>query len=400
MPLAIDTVRSAFPALLEGAAHFDSPGGTLVPITVSDAVREALRSAICQRGSVTVAERRTDAIVLAARQAMADLLGTDPAGVVFGRSMTQLTFDFSRTIAKAWDVGDEIVVSRLDHDSNIRPWIIAAERAGAIVRWVEFDPASSEIAVEDVEAQLTDRTRLVAVTAASNLIGTRPPVAEIAAAVHARGALLYVDGVHNTPHAFVDVTALGADFYACSSYKFCGPHIGIVVASPALLETLDPDKLQPSVNTVPERFELGTPAFELYAGVTAAVDFLAGLGGSAVPSRRARIESAMAAIDEHEDGLRRRIEDGLARHPRVTLHSRARWRTPTLLFTVEGMEPRELAVRLGQRNINAPAGNFYALEASRRLGLADAGGVRIGLAPYSSADDVDRLMEALTDILG
>lgn len=395
MTLSVEAVRSAFPALCEGAAHFDAPGGSLVPAVVADAVRDTLASAVCQRGSNTLAERRTDAIVLAARQAMADLLGADPGGVVFGRSMTQLTFDFARTLAKSWSPGDEIVVSRLDHDANIRPWLYAAKSAGVEVRWIEFDPATSELTVEDVERQLTGRTRLVAITAASNLIGTRPPIKEIAKKVHERGALLYVDGVHNTPHAFVDVVAMGADFYGCSPYKFCGPHCGVMVASPALLETLTPDKLLPSVNTVPERFELGTPAFELLAGTTAVVDFLAGLGGSSSLSRRERLESSMAAMGEHEDGLRRIVEQGLAAHPRITVHSHARVRTPTLLFTVDGMEPRDVSARLGESDINVPSGNFYALEASRRLGLGDTGGVRIGLAPYSSAADVDRLLEVL-----
>ena len=399
MPFAPDAVRAEFPALCEGAAHFDAPGGSLVPEVVADAIGDTLRSAVCQRGSNTMAERRTDAIVLGARQAVADLLGADPGGVVFGRSMTQLTFDFSRTIAKTWKPGDEIVVSRLDHDADIRPWFIAAERAGVTVRWIEFDPATAEIAVEDVVAQLTDHTRLVAVTAASNLVGTRPPIAEIAAKVHERGALLYVDGVHNTAHAFVDVAAMGADFYVCSPYKFCGPHCGVLVASPALLETLDPDKLLPSVNTVPERFELGTPAYELMAGTTAAIDFLSGLGGSTASSRRERLRESIDAIGAYEDGLRRKVEAGLAGYPRATLYSRARVRTPTLLFTVDSMEPREVSVRLGRLDINVPSGNFYAIEASRRLGLGDAGGVRVGLAPYTSAADVDRLLEALGGIL-
>jgi len=401
MTYSVDAVRAAFPALREGAAHFDAPGGSLVPQVVASAVSDTLSSAICQRGSNTMAERRTDAIVLAAREAMADLLGADPGGVVFGRSFTQLTFDFSRTLAKSWRAGDEIVVSRLDHDSNIRPWLIAADRAGVTVRWIEFDPATSEITVEDVRAQLTERTRLVAVTAASNLIGTRPPIRQIAAAVHDRGALLYVDGVHNTPHAFVDVAEMGADFYGCSPYKFCGPHCGVLVASPALLETLAPDKLLPSVDTVPERFELGTPAFELYAGTTAAVDFLAGIGvpRSPIASRRERLRGSFAATAEHEDALRARIEEELAQQPRVTVYSRAHVRTPTLLFTVDGMEPHEVATRLGALDINVPAGNFYALEASRRLGLGETGGVRIGLAPYNSSADVERLLEALCSIV-
>ncbi|HZK49126.1 MAG TPA: aminotransferase class V-fold PLP-dependent enzyme, partial [Thermoleophilia bacterium] len=214
MTLQVEAVRAEFPALREGAAHFDAPGGSLTPAVVAEAIRDTLGAAVCQRGSITIAERRTDEIVLGARQAVADLLGADPGGVVFGRSMTQLTFDFSRTLAKSWREGDEIVVSRLDHDANIRPWVYAAESVGVRVRWVEFDPATSEITVEDVEEQLSDHTRLVAVTAASNLIGTRPPIKEIAQRVHERGALLYVDGVHYTPHALVDVVDMGADFYA------------------------------------------------------------------------------------------------------------------------------------------------------------------------------------------
>ena len=399
MALEVDAIRDEFPALREGAAHFDAPGGSLVPTVVAEAVRDTLASAVCQRGSITIAERRTNDIVLGARQAVADLLGADPLGVVFGRSMTQLTFDFSHTLAKSWMAGDEIVVSRLDHDANIRPWIYAAKDVGVEVRWIEFDPATSEITVADVEKQLTDRTRLVAITAASNLIGTRPPIMEIAERVHERGALLYVDGVHYTPHALVDVVKMGADFYSCSPYKFCGPHCGVLVASPALLETLAPDKLLPSASTVPERFELGTLPYELLAGTTAAVNFLAGLGDPSSSSRRAQLERAMAAIEEHEDGLRRFIEDGLAEHPRITAHSLARARTPTLLFTVADMEPRDVSARLGQCNINAPAGSFYALEASRRLGLGEAGGIRLGLAPYSNTDDVDRLLEALRIII-
>ena len=400
MPFSPEAVREAFPALQEGAAHFDAPGGSLVPQVVADAVRYTLASAMNQRGTFTVADRRTLETVRLARLAMADLLGGDPAGVIFGRSMTQITFDISRALAKAWQPGDEIVVSRLDHDANIRPWLYAAQSAGVDVRWVEFDSATGELTVADVEAQLTDRTRLVAITAASNLIGTRPPIQQIAQKVHERGALLYVDGVHYAAHESVDIEEMGADFFACAPYKFCGPHCGVLIAAPALLETLEPDKLLPSVNTVPERFELGTPAYELMAGTTAAVDFLAALGGeSAAPTRRERLRNSFAAMAEHEDGLRRAIEVGLAEHPRITVYSRARLRTPTLLFTVDGMEPSTVSAKLGELNINAPASNFYALEASRRIGLGDAGGVRVGLAPYSCAGDVDRLLEGLRSIL-
>ena len=399
MTFPVDALRDQFPALREGAAHFDAPGGSLIPAVVARAVCETLESAVCQRGTITASERRTNELVLDARQALADLLGADPRGVVIGRSMTQLTFDFSRTLAKTWAAGDEIVVSRLDHDANIRPWILAAERADVRVRWIEFDPATSEITVADVERQLTERTRLVAITAASNLIGTRPPIKAIARKVHERGALLYVDGVHYTPHAFADVGEMGADFYTCSPYKFCGPHFGVLAASPALLETLSPEKLLPSSSDVPERFELGTLPYELLAGATAAVDFLASFGDPALASRRTRLASSMAAIEEHEDTLRSIIERGLQEYPRVSVYSRASTRTPTLLFTVDGVESRDVSARLGEYNIKAPAGSFYALEASTHLGLGEAGGVRVGLAPYSNEADVGRLLEALGTII-
>ncbi|MFD0852584.1 aminotransferase class V-fold PLP-dependent enzyme, partial [Actinomadura adrarensis] len=201
--------------------------------------------------------------------------GADPSGIVFGRSATQLAYDFSRALAKTWAPGDEVIVTRLDHDSNIRPWVHAAEASGATVRWADFDPTTGELPVESITGLLSPRTRLVAVTAASNLIGTRPHIPVIARAVHGAGALLYVDGVHYTAHASVDFEALGADFLACSPYKFLGPHLGVLAARPSLLETLHPDKLLPSTDAVPERFELGTLPYELLAGTRAAVDFLA-----------------------------------------------------------------------------------------------------------------------------
>ncbi|MFP5372588.1 MAG: aminotransferase class V-fold PLP-dependent enzyme, partial [Actinomycetes bacterium] len=258
MAYDVAAVRAQFPALRSGTAHFDGPGGTQVPEPVARAVADTLTFPVANRGRVTAAERRADDVVLAARSAMADLLGADPRGVVFGRSATQLTFDLARTLAAGWGPGDQVVVSRLDHDANIRPWVGAAEAVGATVRWADFDPATGELTADDVAEVLTERTRLVAVTGASNLIGTRPPLAEIAARVHAAGALLAVDGVHLTAHAPVDLRALGADFFTCSPYKFLGPHCGCLVAAPDLLGTLHPDKLLPSTDAVPERFELGT----------------------------------------------------------------------------------------------------------------------------------------------
>ncbi|MEV6824695.1 cysteine desulfurase-like protein [Amycolatopsis sp. NPDC051102] len=385
-------IREHFPALDGGAAHFDGPGGSQVPDVVGAAVAGTLCAAIANRGVVTAAERRASAVVAEARQAVADLLDADPAGVVFGRSMTQLTYDFSRTLARNWGPDDEVVVTRLDHDANIRPWV----QTGAKVRWADFDPATGELA--PIGPLLSERTKLVAVTAASNLLGTRPDIPAIAAEVHAAGALLYVDGVHLTPHASVSAGDLGADFYACSPYKFLGPHLGVLAAAPALLETLHPDKLLPSTDAVPERFELGTLPYELLAGTTAAIGFLAGL----VPgpgSRRARLVASMAELEKHENALLARLDGGLESLPGVTRYgSPERHRTPTVLFSVDGVPSQAVYEHLGAAGVNAPAGSFYAIECSRHLGLGDTGAVRAGIAPYTTEDDVDRLLAAVASL--
>jgi cysteine desulfurase family protein (TIGR01976 family) len=394
----VAAVRACFPALRAGAAHFDGPGGSQVPESVAAAVAATLTSPIANRGRVTQAERNADDVVLAARQAVADLVAGDPGGVVFGRSATQLTYDLSRALSAGWGPGDEVVVTRLDHDANVRPWVQAAQARGATVRWAEFDPATGELAPEAVGRVLSDRTRLVAVTGASNLIGTRPDVAAISALARGAGVLTYVDGVHLTAHVAVDVAALGADLYTCSPYKFLGPHLGCVVADPGLLRALYPDKLLPSTDAVPERFELGTLPYELLAGTTAAVDFLAGLGGPE-GDRRARLEAGMAALEEHEDRLRERIEDGVRALPGVTVWSRAARRTPTLLLTFDGRDAADAYRFLAERGVNAPAGSFYAIEASRHLGLGDTGGLRVGLAPYNHDEDVDRLLTGLREWL-
>ena len=297
-----------------------------------------------------------------------------------------------------------MIVTRLDHDANIRPWIRAAEAVGAAVRFADFDPRTAELTVADVARELSSRTRVVAVTGASNLLGTRPPVPLIAAAAHERGALVVVDGVHLTAHAPVDVAALGADFYACSPYKFLGPHCGVLAADPDLLDSLSPEKLVPSPDSVPERFELGTLPYELLAGTTAAVDFLAGLDragldASGTGSRRQRLTASLTAVERHEDRLRHRIEEGLAVLPGVVVHSRAASRTPTLLLSFPGRDPQDAYRFLAERGVNAPAGTFYALEASRRLGFGDRGSLRVGLAPYTDDDDVDRMLVALGEFL-
>jgi cysteine desulfurase family protein (TIGR01976 family) len=392
----VAAVRAAFPALRGGTAHFDGPGGSQTPEAVAQAVAATLTASISNRGRTSASERYADDVVLGARQAVADLTGGDPGGVVWGRSATQLTYDFSRVLSRDWGPGDEVVVTRLDHDANVRPWVQAAEARGATVRWAAFDPASGELEGDAVGSLLSERTRLVAVTGASNLIGTRPDVAAITALAHDTGALTWIDGVHLTAHASIDVAVLGADFFVCSPYKFLGPHCGCLVAAPALLETLHPDKLLPSTNAVPERFEFGTLPYELMAGTTAAVDFLASLAGTD-GDRRERLVAAMAEIERHEDRLRERVEEGLRDLPGTTLWSRAKHRTPTLLVTFEGRDAADAYRFLAERGVNAPAGSFYALEASRHLGLGDTGGLRMGLAPYSDDSDVDRLLQGLRD---
>ncbi|MFD3310607.1 cysteine desulfurase-like protein [Streptomyces sp. NPDC058694] len=408
MTYDIAALRSQFPALSAGTAHFDGPGGTQTPQPVIRAIAEALAQPLSNRGQGTPGERNAESIVTKARQALADLLGAQPTGIVFGRSATQLTYDFSRALAKTWSPGDEVVVTRLDHDANIRPWIQAAAQAGATVRWADFDPATGELTADDVRAVLSPRTRLVAVTAASNLIGTRPPIAEISGLARDAGALTYVDGVHYTAHTLVDLERLGADFFVCSPYKFLGPHHGVLAARPELLETLRPDKLLPSTDAVPERFELGTLPYEFLAGTEAAVEFLAGLDTDATGTRRQRLASAFAALEAHEQALRTQLDKGLSSLQGVLVHSRAVDRTPTLLLTFEGRSAVASVASaasveayrfLAERGVHAPSGSFYAIEASRRLGLGDTGGLRIGLAPYNNTEDIERLLEGLSEFL-
>ena len=395
-------IRSSFPSLESGWAHFDGPGGTQTPRAVGDAVASVVTGPLSNRGTIGESEERAEAAVHGFRLAMADLLDAHPRGIVHGRSATQLVYDFSRNLASDWNAGDEVIVTRLDHDANVRPWVQAAEHVGATVRWADFDPDTGELPTDAVTALLSERTRVVAVTAASNLIGTMPDVPAIAAAAHDVGALVFVDGVHYAAHELPDVARLGSDFFVCSPYKFLGPHCGVLAARPDLLETIMPDKLLPATNVVPERFEFGTLPYELLAGVTAAVDVLAGLdpeAADAASSRRERLAASYAALHAHEERLRARLEEGLAALPGVTVWSRAAKRTPTLLATFDGHAASDVTRSLAERQVLAPSSSFYAIEASRHLGLGDAGGLRMGLAPYTDADDVERLLEGLAAAL-
>lgn len=397
--LDVAALRAGFPSLSSGIAHFDGPGGTQTPAVVGEAVARTLTGPLSNRGSGLVSETNAEEAITGFRSALADLLGAGPEGIVYGRSATQITYDIARTMAKGWGPGDDVVVTELDHDSNVRPWIQAARAVGAAVRWLPLDPATGDLDLSGIDGVITGRTRLVALTAASNLLGTQPPVARIAQAAHEVGAIVYVDGVHHTAHASVDVAALGADFYVCSPYKFFGPHCAALAADPALLESLAPDKLLPSTDEVPERFELGTLPYELMAGATAAVDVIAGIapdGGG----RRERLVRAHELVQEHETRLRRRVEGGLAElGDRVTLHSVAEQRTPTLFFTFADRDAAEAYRFLGERDVLAPAGTFYAYEAFRALGLPVDSGMRVGLAPYTDDSDVDRLLTGLGDFL-
>jgi cysteine desulfurase family protein (TIGR01976 family) len=410
----VSRIRADYPALRDGTAYLDGAAGTQVPTPVIDAIAEAYRGGLGNTGGAFASSTRSEAIVAAARSAVADLVGGVAGGVVFGPSTTSLIYRMAAVLSRRWAPGDSIVVSRLDHDSNIRPWVQAADRVGAVVRWADVDPATGELPVAQYEHLVDSRTRLVAVTAASNILGTRPDVPAIAEIAHAVGALVYVDGVHATPHVPVDLSSLGADLFATSAYKWSGPHLAAVVASPDLLEPLRPDKLAPSPDDVPDRFERGTLPFADLAGLTAAVDHLAGLAGvdpasvaagpwavatgeDAGGSRRERILASMAAVQEHETKLFGRLLDGLAAMNHVTLYGKAEMRTPTAYFNVAGQAPRSVAEALAARGINVWNGSNYAVELVKALGLPN-GAVRAGLVHYNDASEVDRLLSAVADL--
>jgi cysteine desulfurase family protein (TIGR01976 family) len=397
--LDLTALRAHFPSLATGLAFFDGPAGTQTPRPVADTIAETLTQPLSNRGPRGESELNAENAVQGFRAAYADLLNMPASGIVHGRSATQLTYDFSRHLAKTWREGDEVILSRLDHDANVRPWVQAAERAGVTVRWIEIDPATTELDLDSYELALSSRTRLVAVTAASNVLGTKPPVRQIADRAHAVGALVYVDGVHYASHHLVDVPALGADLFVCSPYKFLGPHCGVLSGSPDLLESLSPDKLVPSPDVVPERFELGTLPYEILAGAAAAVDFIAAMDPAPAATRREQLTRSLAALQEHEMTIRTRLEEGLDGFgDAIMVHSRARDRTPTFLMSPGSRDARDAVTHLASRKVVAAAGSFYAYEPFRALKLEDPA-LRVGLAPYTTADDIDRLLEGLDDFL-
>ena len=395
----IEGIRSQYPALKDGTAYLDGAGGTQVPQRVIEAISEAHRSGLSNLGGTFAASRRSRQLIDDARAAVADLTGGVAGGVILGPNMTTLTYRLAAAFAKTWVPGDEIVVSELDHDANVRPWVQAAASADVTVRWARVDPLTTDLPAEQYAELVNARTRLVAVAAASNLIGTMPDVAAISRIAHAAEALVYVDAVAAAPHLRLDMSSLGADLIAVSAYKWCGPHAGAVVASPRLLETLRPDKLEPSSNDVPERFELGTPGLANMAGISAAVDHLADLVAGE-GNRRQRLDRSYAALSTREDVLVRATIAGLTGIPGVRMLGAPTRRTGTICFTVDSLSPSVVATRLGEQDISVWSGHAYAWELTRALGIRDTGGaIRVSLAPYTAESDLDRLGAALATIV-
>ena len=409
MTFDVAAIRARFPALSlkhggQPMAFFDGPGGTQVPDTVIDAVADYYRRSNANHGGAFETSRRSDAIVEEAHAAVADLLGVAADEMTLGPNMTTLTFHLSRSIAASFRPGDEIVVTGLDHQANVDPWIAAARDNELIVRTWEPRLDDCTLPVEDLDTLIGPRTRLVAVGWASNAVGTINPVAEIAAVAHRAGAWLYVDAVHAAPHLSLDARAVGADFVACSVYKFFGPHVGAVYGRGEILASLPAYKVRPASH----RFETGTGNFEGYAGALAAVEYLAWVGerlggAGAGADRRARLVAGMTAIRSYEMVLYRRLADGLAAIPGVTtlgITDPAAFdrRTPTAALTIDGVTPRAAAEALGDQGIAVWDGDFYATGLIERLGLAPEGVLRIGLTHYNTRAEVDRLLAALAEI--
>lgn len=404
----LDWIRGQFPALAleqggQPVIFLDGPGGTQVPQRVIDAMADYLAHANANTGGVFLTSRRTDATIAAARSAVADLLGCDPDEIVFGPNMTTLTFGFSRAVGREIKPGDEVVVTRLDHDANVAPWRTLEER-GAVVRFAEIDPKDCTLDMEEFAGLITQRTRIVAVPYASNAVGTVTNVGEVIRLAHAVGALVYVDAVHYAPHGPIDVRELDCDVLACSAYKFFGPHLGILYAKRDHLRRFHPYKVRPASDDCPDRWETGTQNHEGLAGLVAAVEYLADLGRrltNYVANRRAALLAAMQAIRRYERVLAERLLDGLLGLPGVTLYgitdpSRLDQRVPTVAMRFSGMAPRDAARFLAERGIFAWAGNFYAINLTERLGVESSGGLlRLGLVHYNTPAEVDRVVVTL-----
>ncbi len=413
--LDIDWIRAQFPALgmkagLHPAVFLDSPGGTQVPRQVLDAISHSMIYANSNLHGAFQTSHDCDQIVNQAHEAVADFLGCDSREVIFGPNMTTLTFAISRSIDRDLSAGDEIIVTKLDHDANYAPWQALTER-GVVLREVEFHPDDCTLDLDDFHAKLTPRTRLVAVGYASNSVGTINDVSAITKSAHDAGALVFVDAVHYAPHGPIDVRALDCDFLACSAYKFFGPHQGLLYGKAAHLERLRAYKVRPAKDEIPGCFEIGTQSHEAMAGVTAAIDYIAALGCRIDPElsgrpRRDQIVSAMSATRAYERELAETLVDGLLQVPGLRFYGirdpqRFDQRTPTVSIRINGLHPRTIAERLGERGFFVWDGNYYAINVTETLGVeSDGGMVRIGLVHYNTADEVNRLLEAIRGLAG
>jgi cysteine desulfurase family protein (TIGR01976 family) len=402
MMLDVAALRRQFPALQSGTIFLDNPGGTQVPQQVIDRMVGYLTECNANCDGAFATSRTSDHLLEESRRAMAALLGASrPEEIVFGPNMTSLTFQVSRALAREFLPGDEIIVTRLDHDANIAPWRLVAEDRGCLVRWLDFDPEDCTLDLAMLDSLLGPRTRLVAVGCASNAVGTVNPVAEIARRAHTAGALCYADAVQLAPHRRIDVRALDVDFLAVSAYKFFGPHLGVLYGRYELLSRLRAYNVRPASDAPPGKFETGTQLHENIVGALGAAEYLAGLSGSEAPDVRVRFDQAFARIEAYEARLTERLVTGLSgisglRLYGISEHDQLGERLPTVSFTLEGMSPREVAERLGEAGFNVWDGNFYALAVTERLELEPRGGlVRVGAVHYNTDDEIDRLLQAV-----
>jgi cysteine desulfurase family protein (TIGR01976 family) len=388
--LDVDAIRSRFPALAARAAYFDGPGGSQVPQPVIDAMTGYLRDSNSNLGGAFRTSRESDEVMERGRAAAAEFTGGEPEGIAFGANMTTLNFQLAHAVARTLRPGDEIVVTALDHDANVSPWLLVAEDHDLVVRTAPLRMDDVTLDLEALEHLIGDRTRVVAFTLASNAVGSIPDAERIAAAAHAVGALAWADGVHMAPHGRLRARELGLDVVLCSPYKFFGPHLGIAAIRPDLAESLPADRVRPADERPPgHRYEAGTQSHEAIAGATAAIDYLRELGGG-------DLDSAFAQIHEHETRLSARFLSGLPEGIELYGIRTPEGRTPTFCFNVDGRGPREVAELLAEQDMYVWDGNYYALEPMRALGIEDTGGaVRAGFLHYTTEDEVDRLLEAL-----
>ena len=410
--LDLPWVRSQFPSLAQivngnPAVFLDGPGGTQVPQGVIDAISDYLTTSNANTCGAYATSRRTNAVIDDARAAMADFLGCDPDEIVFGPNMTTLTYAVSRAIGRELGPGNELVVTHLDHDANISPWR-ALEETGATVRFAEINQEDCTIDMNDLARKITGHTRIVAAGYASNAVGTINPVKQIVQLAHDRGAMAYIDAVHYAPHGPIDVRTLDCDFLVCSTYKFFGPHMGVLYGKREHLKRLQPYKVRANTEAIPNRWEWGTLNHECIAGITACVDYLADLGRRVDPSastRRAALLAAYDAIQKHERNLAEKLIRGLAAIPRLKIYGitdprRFDQRCPTIAVRIAGHTPLELATALGERGFFTWDGNYYALNLTERLDVEKDGGfLRIGLVHYNTSEEVDRLISTLREIV-